>query len=69
MKTSLIASFGAFAANISAQDFFEPSDFDITEALIANGVNVSAIPQLAALNEKRSLSAPCAAAVSYTVII
>jgi hypothetical protein len=43
---------------------FEPSNFNVTEALIANGVNVSAIPDLASLTEKRSLSSPCAAAVS-----
>jgi hypothetical protein len=64
MKTSLIASIGAFAVSAIAQDVFEPSDFNVTEALVANGVNVSALPDLAALTEKRSLSRPCATAVS-----
>jgi hypothetical protein len=63
MKASLLASFGALAVSATAQDAFEPSDFNVTEALIANGVNVSALPDLAALAEKRSLSSPCAAAV------
>jgi hypothetical protein len=64
MKASFIASLGVLAASALAQDVFEPSDFNVTEALIANGVNVSAIPDLASLTEKRSLSSPCAAAVS-----
>jgi hypothetical protein len=64
MKASFIASLGAFAASTLAQEIFEPSNFNVTEALIANGVNVSAIPDLASLTEKRSLSSPCAAAVS-----
>ena len=64
MKAGLIASLGALAASVLAQDVFEPADFNVTEALVANGVNVSALPDLAALTEKRSLSSPCAAAVS-----
>jgi hypothetical protein len=64
MKTSLITSLGAFALSATAQDVFEPSDFNVLEALVTNGVNVSALPDLAALTEKRSLSSPCAAAVS-----
>ena len=61
MKATILASFGALAACAASQNAFEPSDF--TEALIANGVNVSALPDLAALNEKRSLSSPCTEAV------
>lgn len=41
---------------------FEPTDFNITEALLDNGVNVSAIPALAGLVERSSLSA-CSIAV------
>jgi hypothetical protein len=63
MKTHLLVSFGALVANVFAQDAFEPSDFNVTEALVANGVDVSAIPQLANLTEKRSLFNPCATAV------
>jgi hypothetical protein len=64
MKAGLLFSLGTCAATL-AQDVFEPSDFNVTEALIANGVNVSAIPELAALTEKRSLSSPCSIAVSH----
>jgi hypothetical protein len=63
MKAHLLVSFGALVANVFAQDAFEPSDFNVTEALIANGVDVSAIPELANLTEKRSLFSPCATAV------
>jgi hypothetical protein len=63
MKASFLTVLGAVAANAVTQDGFEPSDFNVTEALITNGVNVSALPELAALNEKRSLSSPCTAAV------
>ena len=66
MKVSFLASFGALAASATAQDAFEPFDFNVTEAVVANGVNVSALPALAALAalaEKRSPSSPCTAAV------
>ncbi|CAN9084679.1 unnamed protein product [Alternaria alternata] len=69
MKASILASFGALAACAASQNAFEPSDFDVTEALIANGVNVSALPDLAAFNEKRSLSSPCTAACSSLKLI
>ncbi|RYN32485.1 hypothetical protein AA0115_g3883 [Alternaria tenuissima] len=39
----------AVAARASTQDVFEPADFNVTEALMNNGVNVSAIPELAGL--------------------
>jgi hypothetical protein len=55
---------GALVAAVSAQTgVFEPADFNVTEALIANGVNVSAIPQLSGLVERTSLSG-CSIAVS-----
>lgn len=69
MKTFLLASFGAFAASVYAQEAFESPKFNATEALIANGVNVSAIPDLAAASKKYSLSRPCAAAVSHAILI
>jgi hypothetical protein len=63
MKTFL--SLSAFVAAVSAQTgVFEPADFNVTEALIANGVNVSAIPQLSALVE-RSFLGGCSIAVSF----
>jgi hypothetical protein len=63
MKSCFLASLGTLAASAVAQEAFEPSDFNVTEALIANGVNVSALPDLAASTEKRSISSPCIAAV------
>ncbi|KAH9867153.1 hypothetical protein IAQ61_007745 [Plenodomus lingam] len=45
MKTSIALT--TLAAGVVAQTAFEPADFDITEALLDNGVNVSAIPDLA----------------------
>lgn len=68
MKASLVASFGALSVIASAQDVFESPDFNIVEALATNGVNVSAIPALAALSEKRAISTGCMAAVSHIVI-
>jgi len=63
MKSLLIVSLGALAASVIAQHAFEPTDFNITEALLGNGVDVSALPELAGLTEKRSLFSPCAVAV------
>ena len=55
---------GAFvvAVGVKAQDVFEPIDFNVTEALIDNGVNVSAIPELAGLVVRSSLKG-CSIAV------
>lgn len=64
MRTSTILPAIAFAAGIRAQTGeFEAPDFNITEALIANGINVSALPQLAPFIERSSLSG-CSIAVS-----
>jgi hypothetical protein len=53
----------ALVAGAASQSTFEPSDFNITEALLDNGVNVSALPDLAPLAERSSTSG-CSAAVS-----
>lgn len=63
MRVASIVSLGITPAGIWAQDVFEPPDFNVTEALLNNGVNVSAIPDLAGLVE-RSLSSGCSIAVS-----
>jgi hypothetical protein len=52
----------ASAVSVLAQTF-EPADFNVTEALLDQGVNVSAIPGLLELAE-RSSTAGCAIAVS-----
>ncbi|CAN9213634.1 unnamed protein product [Alternaria sp. RS040] len=57
----------AFVAFVSAQTgVFEPADFNVTKALIANGINVSAIPQLSGLVERTSLSS-CSIACPFAV--
>ncbi|OAL43971.1 FAD binding domain-containing protein [Pyrenochaeta sp. DS3sAY3a] len=55
MRFSISASLGALTATALANSF-EPSDFNVTEALVDNGVNISAIPGLAGLVERSSLS-------------
>lgn len=45
------------------QETFEPTDFNITDALLGYGVDVAALPQLASLVERSSL-AGCSIAVS-----
>ncbi|KAF1934938.1 hypothetical protein EJ02DRAFT_428887 [Clathrospora elynae] len=46
MKATSFFSLGTLVAAVSAQtEVFEPTEFNITEALIANGFNVSAIPE------------------------
>lgn len=57
----------ALTSSAFAQDVFEPSDFNVTEALIANGVDVAALPELTNLTEKRSLFSPCAVAVRKSI--
>ena len=47
---------------------FEPADFNATDALIALGVNVAALPALDALVD-RSSTAGCSIAVSHTIVI
>jgi hypothetical protein len=66
MKTSGVASFGALAAGTLAQaniGGFEPADFNITKALIGNGVDVSAIAELSGLVERTLDLTPCSIAV------
>ena len=55
----------AFVVSAVSQSPFEPADFNITEVLLENGVDVSALPQLATLRKGSSTSS-CAAAVSQT---
>ncbi|CAN9126979.1 unnamed protein product [Alternaria alternata] len=65
MKSFL--ALGAFVAFVSAQTgVFEPANFNVTKALIANGVNVSAIPQLSGLVERTSLGG-CSIACPFAV--
>lgn len=61
MKVNL--PLATLAVGAACQATFEPADFNITEALIGNGVDVSALPELASLVERASTTG-CSAAVS-----
>ena len=56
----------ALAAGVRAQTGeCEAPDFNVTEALIANGINVSALPELGPLVERSTFNG-CSIAVSPT---
>jgi hypothetical protein len=63
MKLLSLAAIAALTASCVAQDSFEAPDFNVTEALLEQGVNVSALPGLAGLVE-RSSNLACSVAVS-----
>jgi hypothetical protein len=63
MKFTKIVSLGAVATGSWASSI-EPANFNITEALLNTGVNVSAIPELFGLVERSSMGA-CSIAVGY----
>jgi hypothetical protein len=64
MRASTFSFAIALGAGVYAQSGeFEAPDFNITEALLANGINVSALPELAPLVE-RTLTSGCSIAVS-----
>lgn len=58
-----VVPLAALVAVVAGQSTFEAADFNITEALLDNGVNVSALPDLAPLVDRASTSG-CSAAVS-----
>ncbi|KAH7066736.1 hypothetical protein BKA63DRAFT_126814 [Paraphoma chrysanthemicola] len=64
MKGAAFTTFIAYAASQT----FEPADFNITEALLENGVNVSAIPNLTQLASRSPLSG-CATACNSLKLI
>jgi hypothetical protein len=63
MKLTNAVSFGAVATGSWASSF-EPTNFNITEALLNTGIDVSTIPGLPGLVERSSLSA-CSIAVCH----
>lgn len=65
MKTVSIAVLTALVAAGTIQGSFEAADFKVMEALVEQGVNISAIPELADLTERSSTLA-CSIAVSST---
>jgi hypothetical protein len=64
MKFIEILTFGAMSTGSWASSF-EPINFNVTEALLNTGVDVSAIPELSGLVERSSLSA-CSIAVCFS---
>ena len=62
MQTFL--SFAALTVGALSQAAIEPQDFNVTEALLNNGVDMSALPELTPFME-RSLLSGCSAAVSH----
>ncbi|KAF2001647.1 Glucooligosaccharide oxidase [Amniculicola lignicola CBS 123094] len=65
MRVASFVLLGALGAlgGVEAQSTFEPTDFNITEALVDLGVNITALPQLEGLVE-RSSSGACSIACS-----
>ncbi|KAL1798880.1 hypothetical protein ACET3X_002917 [Alternaria dauci] len=61
-------SLAALVTGVVSQSSFEPADFNITEALLKNGVNVSAIPELEPLAE-RSLLSGCSIACNSLKLV
>lgn len=54
-----VAALFSLVVGALAQNVFEPENFNITQALLDNGVSISALPNIAR-------SSNCAAAVSLT---
>lgn len=65
MRLPISAAIAALVTICIAQEPFESPDFNVTAALLEQGVNVSALPDLASLVERSSDSA-CSIAVSDT---
>jgi hypothetical protein len=68
MRFSQFVLLGFFPSVLLAQQTFESPDFDITAALLDNGVNVSDIPDPVDLS-KRTSSGSCSVAVSLTCLL
>ncbi|KAH6629275.1 hypothetical protein C7974DRAFT_184022 [Boeremia exigua] len=66
MKTTVPLTI--LVAGATAQSTFEPADFNITKALLDNGINVSELPDLAPLVD-RSFTGGCSAACNSLRLI
>lgn len=64
----LITILSSVLALAAAQTVVEPENFNISEALLSHGVNISALPQLEGLVERSSFSG-CSIAVSSSADI
>lgn len=65
MKAIIVCA--ALIVGVLAQDVIEPANFNVTQALLDNGVDVSALPNPASLSGRSALSG-CAAAVSKRIV-
>jgi hypothetical protein len=63
MRVASLVPSSILVVGALAQSTFEPADFNVTQALLDKGVNISSIPQLEGLVE-RSSSSGCSIAVS-----
>lgn len=63
MRISPIAFLGFLQAAIFGQELFEPADFNVTQALLDNGVELSALPDEAG-HATQSQLIGCSLAVS-----
>lgn len=69
MKSRFLFSLGLGFGSVLAQDaVFEPVDFNVTAALLKNGVDISSISELSNVVAKRSVSSQCAVAVSSSIL-
>jgi FAD/FMN-containing dehydrogenase len=66
MRLSSIISLGFMPTRIIAQGVFESAEFNVTEALLNNGVNVSTLPGLSGLGA-RSIVNGCSVIVSESL--
>jgi hypothetical protein len=57
-----------FPVSSLARDAFKPADFNVTEALLNNGVNMSTIAELANFHN-RDITGSCSIAVSWEPIL
>ncbi|KAF2127003.1 FAD-binding domain-containing protein [Dothidotthia symphoricarpi CBS 119687] len=56
MRSFLTITLGFISAGVLAQEAFEQPDFNVTRALLNNGVDISVIPELAGSVERSSVS-------------
>lgn len=68
MKTLNLIALAGSVMSCSAQDSFENADFNVTEALLKQGVDVSTLPELAGL-ATRSSDQACSIAVRLSHLI
>ncbi|KAJ4400379.1 hypothetical protein N0V91_008735 [Didymella pomorum] len=69
MKLFTITAIAALTASGVVRDLFETPDFNVTEALVEQGVNLTALPELAGLAERSSDLACSIACRSINILL